>query len=123
LRNLHEESGIDTEESKRASTEEVIERARVSTQRALKDAGLVLGYLFSDPMAAQKRALGELSKEGLMYVGVVFNLAFVLLQALAVKDFFLLILGFMGSNVYRSLGDINLLQLLIMGLIPFGAFF
>lgn len=119
----NEEPVMDPKEPKRASAEEIIEKARVSTQRALKDAGLVLGYLFSDPMAAHKRALGEFSKESLMYVGLIFSLAFVLFQALAVKDLFVLILGVMDSNVYRSPDGINFLQLFIMGLVPLGALF
>ena len=53
----NEEPVMDPEEPKKASTEEIFEKAKVSTQRALKDAGLVLGYLFYDPMAAHKRAL------------------------------------------------------------------
>ena len=48
---------MDREEDKESSYEETFDKAKASTQKALQDTMLVLGYLVADPMRVDQKAL------------------------------------------------------------------
>lgn len=112
---------MDREEDKKSSSEEIFEKAKVSTQKALQDAMLVLGHLAADPMRVHQKALMGLSVDGIMYAGIVFSAVFAVFQALALGDLVFFFAGFFGEPAFS--GGTSYFKLFFVSLVPVLALF
>lgn len=109
------------EEDKKSSSEEIFEKAKALTQKALQDAMLVLGYLAADPMRVHQKALKGLSVDSLMYAGIVFSAIFAAIQALALGRLLFFFAQFFGEPAFS--GGARYFKLFFVSLAPVLALF